>query len=166
MAKMILAFFDYGYKTNILSGKNKDRKGYVTGVSEDGKIKINLNERPYSGEHHIEEPTSNLEIIAISNPYNIFSTENLEKDEKKGYRIIEGKLYGFSPFDNAKITLVVNYPQEILDNKKYFPERDGSDWIKFAKKVAEEYKRGVSKKDIKRGVKSLINRLGKEGKKT
>jgi len=156
---------DYGYKVKPLEGKNKNQEGYVTGTTEKGKIKINLDEKPYSGKHHIEEAPSNLEIIAISNPHKIFSTENLEKDKEKGYRIIKEKLYEFSPFVDAKFFLLVNDPQEILDNKKYFPERDGSDWIKLAKKIAEEYKRGVSKKEVKQGVKSLINRLNKEGKK-
>ena len=158
--------FDYGYKVGVSEGENKDKEGYVTGATEKGKIQINLNETPVSGEHHIEEPASNLEILVIGNPYDLWNSEIVEKDEERGYRVIKGKLYEFSSFDNAKITLLINDPQKILDNKKYFPERDGSDWIQLAKKAVEEYKRGVSKKEIKQGVKSLINRLNKEGKKS
>lgn len=167
MEEMILAFFNYGYKVKTPEGK----KGYVTGVTEDWGIKINLRENPYSGEHHIIEPASNLEILAMDNPFDICDIE---------YDLVPK---GQTPFIIAKLEVLDKYPQVILDNPEYFTVLQDDDWIEFAEKRLEELRYGkwgkikkyynkvfnalfnrATKKEINQGVKSLIDRLEEEDK--
>ena len=99
----------------------------MTGVSKNKQIKINLNKKPYSGEHHLEEPASNLEILAISNPHDICDIEyDLVPDNQ-------------TEFFMAKLDLLLTNPQKILKNKKYFTVLKDDDWIEFAEMAVKEY---------------------------
>jgi len=142
MTEMMLAFFDYGYKVKTLEGKNQE--GYVTGVSEDGKIKISLDKKPYSGKHDIIKPASNLEILTMNNPYDICDIKYDVEPENQ------------TEFFMAKLDLLLTNPQTILDNKKYFTVLLDDDWIELAEKAVKKYD--------KRFIKSLKKRLEEEDK--
>ena len=145
MTKMILAFFDYGHKVKIPGERNhKDREGYVTGVSKSGKIEIDLNKTPYSGEHDIEINPSNLEILAISNPHDIcdIKYDLVPKNQTK--------------FFMAKLDLLLTNPQKILKNKKYFTVLEDDDWIEFAEMAVKEYDKSF--------IRSLRKKLYRENK--
>jgi len=181
---------DYGYKVKPLEGKNKNQEGYVTGVSEDGKIKINLDERPYSGEHHIIEAVSNLKVLVIGNPHDIWDVE-IVRDKKGGGHELTDKVNEQTEFTIAKLDLLATNPQKILDNKEYFTVLPNDDWIESAEKQLEKsiYGKGKKikkyynkikteiiyifdillnrpgKKEVSNYLQSINKRLDKEGKK-
>lgn len=177
MAEMILAFFDYGYEVKILEGKNQ--KGYVIGVSEDGKIEISLREKPYSGEHHIIEPVSNLEILELSNPYKIWQSE-IVRDKKGGGHELTDKFDKQSPFFRAKLKILAENPEIIINYPEYFTALPKDDWIELAEKrlygkwekIKKYYNKifnnlfnRTTKEEIRQRVESLTERLYEEDNK-
>jgi len=113
---------DYGYKVKTLEGK----EGYVIGITEKGKIEINLDKEPYSGKHDIEVDPSKLEVLVIGNPHDICDLK---------YEVAPKKQ---TEFTVAKLDLLLTDPQKILDNKKYFTVLPDDDWIEFAEKAVQK----------------------------
>ena len=117
---------DYGYEVEISKGVNKGKKGYVIGITEKGKIEINLSKEPYSGKHDIEVDPSKLEVLVIGNPHDICDLKYEVAPEKQ------------TEFFMAKLDLLLTDPQKILDNKKYFTVLPDDDWIEFAEKAVKK----------------------------
>jgi len=114
---------DYGYEVRI---KGKNQQGYVIGITEKGKIEINLSKEPYSGKHDIEVDPSKLEVLVIGNPHDICDLKYEVAPEKQ------------TEFFMAKLDLLLTDPQKILDNKKYFTVLPDDDWIEFAEKAVKK----------------------------
>jgi len=144
---------DYGYKVRI---KGKNQQGYVIGITEKGKIEINLNKKPYSGKHDIEVDPSNLEVLVIGNPHDICDLKYEVAPEKQ------------TEFTVAKLKVVNENPEIIIKYPEYFTVLPKDDWIKLAEQyIQKEIKKNkirVPKEEINEGVNSLIKRLEEEDK--
>ena len=159
---------NYGYEVEISKGVNKGKKGYVIGITEKGKIEINLSKEPYSGKHDIEVDPSKLEVLVIGNPHDICDLK---------YEVAPKKQ---TEFTVAKLKVVNENPEIIIKYPEYFTVLEDDDWVEQAEKRLEELKYGkigkyyhrilnalnrTSKEEINQGVKSLVEKLKEEDKK-
>jgi len=148
---------NYGYEVEISKGVNKGKKGYVIGITEKGKIEINLSKEPYSGKHDIEVDPSKLEVLVIGNPHDICDLK---------YEVAPKKQ---TEFTVAKLKVVNENPEIIIKYPEYFTVLEDDDWVKLAKKyIQKEIKKNkirVPKEEINQGVKSLVEKLKEEDKK-